>query len=666
MTTLPAERPWHQPLSSEQARALRFPPIPEPPAGVDIVSFEAFVPSGINVPVDEADDMIEPDEDYEEFDALGVATLALPSHKKDHHSLANRLKKRKAPKNKDTSTRSTWWEVWDETESVRRKIYDQRLPPAERLSIAAEDFREDRPWPPAATGIANFWDQFRMYIGLLAHPKNPNQKGGDEDGAEDPEPENMGEPVSEPQQQRGMEVKVTFGSSKKPKLRRPFDPDDPKTERFLDDPETNVKIFLSSYFSKKGLLWSRGRRLAFPILLRFFMSYLIRCKTFSESDINASLRRAVDIAKRAEIELPKTGEIAMSLPNDVAGAFVALWGSHLESDVQDPAIAQDITAQELVHEERRRAVEDERERIEKEVARWKQEEAQVKEEERREKAEEARLAIERASELQEQLAGPDADAVAENDLEIDGADDVSDDVAADTSGDDGPVSGGESGAWPSPGAERGVWGGDDSDVDEEDEVDEWAVALPTLLSTLGPTALPLTHRAGIVERSTRRIKEIISPATRRPCKKASDPAPEAVEEDLATHFARVVLEPWPLDNLSAHSQIEHPSILASSHGKVDLGNAPSPGVEGHSPFRDTITVLLDRRAVGMLENAIGMGLGATWTQIKRAEVTGKKGKGKSTSSFWYMEGLFHQIPSFWTDDVNEVEDDEDDEDEYAD
>lgn len=35
----------------------------------------------------------------------------------------------------------------------------RRLPPAERLSIAAEDFREGRPWPPAQEGISNFWDQ---------------------------------------------------------------------------------------------------------------------------------------------------------------------------------------------------------------------------------------------------------------------------------------------------------------------------------------------------------------------------------------------------------------------------------------------------------------------------------------------------------------------------
>lgn len=364
------------------------------------------------------------------------------------------------------------------------------------------------------------------------------------------------------------------------------------------------------------------------------------------------LRRAVEIARRAEIELPKTGEIATSLPNNVGGAFLSLWGSHSQTDVQDPAIVQDVAAQERVHDEMRKADEEERARIEQRIARQKQEEG-------RQKEEEERLALERASELQEQLAASDLQSATESSLEMD-----SDEEAADMSGDevsDGPQSGGESGALPSPDAERGAWGGEDSDV-TDDEVDEWAVALPTLLSMLGPTSLPLTHRTGIVERSTRRIKEVLLPSAGRKCKQASEPSAEAVEEDLNTHFARVTLEPWPLEHLGVQSQIDPPEILSSSHGKVDLGATASPSFEGHAPLRDTITVLLDPAAAPMLENAIGMGLGATWTQIKRNEGgPGKKGKGKLTS-FWYMEGLVHQIPSFWTVDANDdVEDDEEDE-----
>ena len=130
---------------------------------------------------------------------------------------------------------------------------------------------------------------------------------------------------------------------------------------------------------------------------------------------------------------------------------------------------------------------------------------------------------------------------------------------------------------------------------------------------------------------------------------------EAVEEDFATHFTRVVLEPWPMDLIGAYSPIELPTIPASSHGKVDIGTVSSPGVEGHAPLHDSITVLLDPGSISMLEDAIGMGLGATWTQIKRDESAGgKKGKGKDVSSFWYMEELVHQIPSFWIDDENDI------------
>ena len=97
--------------------------------------------------------------------------------------------------------------------------------------------------------------QFRIYTGLLVQPKNLKKKGGNED-EEDSDVENMGEPTSEQQEPRTMDVKVTFGPGKKArKTRHPFEPDDPKTERFLEDPEISVRIFLSSHFSAKGLLW---------------------------------------------------------------------------------------------------------------------------------------------------------------------------------------------------------------------------------------------------------------------------------------------------------------------------------------------------------------------------------------------------------------------------
>ena len=130
MTALPSS-PDYRPLAPSQ----RFPPIPGAPDGVNIVSFDDFAPSGIEVPVDEIGDMIEPDERYEEHDALGIATAVLPSHKKDHHSLMNRRKKLVAPSEKNPSARNAWWDVWDETESVRKKLYNQYACRARRLYI---------------------------------------------------------------------------------------------------------------------------------------------------------------------------------------------------------------------------------------------------------------------------------------------------------------------------------------------------------------------------------------------------------------------------------------------------------------------------------------------------------------------------------------------------
>ena len=95
---------------------LTFPPFPQAPAGVDLVPFSAFKPSGLPR-------RVEPTEpDYVERDALGIPTVSL----KVHHDLTG-MEKRKRKKGKGTVTdsngvvrRMAWYDEWAEGEQLRR------------------------------------------------------------------------------------------------------------------------------------------------------------------------------------------------------------------------------------------------------------------------------------------------------------------------------------------------------------------------------------------------------------------------------------------------------------------------------------------------------------------------------------------------------------------
>ncbi|KAG1722280.1 hypothetical protein EDD22DRAFT_935698, partial [Suillus occidentalis] len=67
------------------------------------------------------------------------------------------------------------------------------------------------------------------------------------------------------------------------------------------------------------------------------------------------------------------------------------------------------------------------------------------------------------------------------------------------------------------------------------------VKVDSLLTFLGPTQLPLTHTAGVVEFSTRKVKEIMLPEATN---SILDTPSAAVEQELGSRFARIVLEPW--------------------------------------------------------------------------------------------------------------------------
>ena len=224
------------------------------------------------------------------------------------------------------------------------------------------------------------------------------------------------------------------------------------------------------------------------------------------------------------------------------------------------------------------------------------------------------------------------------------------------------------GGWANDGWGDGGWGAtaEDSSWGQNVEVVEenpWAsltVDKPeSLLSFLGPTALPLTHSTGIVERSMRRIVSI----TRPPPSVAKSPpladgilksSPEAVELELDRHFAKIVLAPmidWDGGEAPVYTR---PVILVTSRGAVvgsDAPAQPTTSVQGspqpYNPMGDEITWLIENVSSQIDYLREGMAIGGTWVQLARQGDSVVQKKKKKKSSYWYLDELAIIVPSFW-------------------
>ena len=129
MTALPTHQPGFEPMPLAEMHNLRKLSTPFPttiPPGVTLVSFESFETSSAIIFVDESDERVDPDKDSEELDGMGIVVTLLPTHAKpDAHGITGRRKKkRKAQAVLSGSARRPWWDVWEDHESVRRKLYD--------------------------------------------------------------------------------------------------------------------------------------------------------------------------------------------------------------------------------------------------------------------------------------------------------------------------------------------------------------------------------------------------------------------------------------------------------------------------------------------------------------------------------------------------------------
>lgn len=660
---------------ADAAPWIKFPPFPTPPPGVKIKSFKSFQPGGITVVAD-------PPPGYVELDSQKIPTVQLLAK---HDLTAMEQKKRRTPKTKtgaDGSVRKlTWWEQWEADEPMRRTSapIDQSISRVDRLHQASQEFKANRSWPAVASGVPQLWDAFRLYIGIISSiqpsigRKRMQQmqamQTAMEEESEDEEEDVNGKPkerqvvmVNEEQakviegQQQSYPPRRTDLSEEERQLRKEYfrEERDSRMDAFFDDTEKNIKIFLSSYFRDKGLIWSEQRVRDAPILIGFFINFIIRSRILPEHE--KGLRRALSVTELARNELPATFVIGKALPDDFSAGCEALFGNM--SVLVDPGVFKPREEAEDPTGER---------------------------DAKRQKLDDAEQSKDPEEVLKEMVGVHNIEVITGEQIK-----DLEKEVHKERQAADANVNGSETGGWSSNG---GGWvsadntasdswgnagstdqGGDWTTIDVDDG--DWQTAGSTwdngptpnqLMAFLGPTVLPLTHTAGVIERSTRRILSV-TPAPDRsklPKKKAKRSGAEKVEDELEGRFARLVLAPWASGPLAQHTDVFKPEILPPSRGLVveDVSKdatVASGASRPHNPFKDEITVLLDPSVADKM--IVGMGLSATWVQLARQDLSGVDwmdeksadepkpgsvaGKVGVPTSFWYMEKLLSILPSY--------------------
>ncbi|EJD35702.1 hypothetical protein AURDEDRAFT_117314 [Auricularia subglabra TFB-10046 SS5] len=270
----------------------RFPPWPQVPAGVTIVPFKDFKDVGI----------ILRDDGEEELDGMGIPTIALSVVHGDGGAGSRSAKKRRraqAEKNAREGIKLTWHEQWEEFDaSTPVRPYDQRLTRGVRLEQAVTDFQSGRQWN---SHLQSVFDFFRQFLGIVANPNQTKQKQAVDEG-DFSDDEDMDAPTA---------MAHIIEDDRDPWA------DHALMNRFLDDPERAIKVFLSSFYSSKGLMWVPAKLKDGPILIGLFLQYLIKHRVLSES--RKALERALAVAQLARDELPRTSDVGQSLSPEKFG-----------------------------------------------------------------------------------------------------------------------------------------------------------------------------------------------------------------------------------------------------------------------------------------------------------------------------------------------------------
>ncbi|KAJ7053792.1 hypothetical protein C8F01DRAFT_1260417 [Mycena amicta] len=305
-------------------RIHHFPPFPAVPAGVYIVPFAEFQEYGTKIfGVDGI-----------ERDGLGIPTIILPNRTKGPGGGKKKKKKggKLAAAGPGTGALGEWWERWDKygDHPRYRNQYESFISPPNQLYLACDDFDKHYDITPLQSSphkyLKDLFDALQRFVGStdgksnqklgrgmdvdVEEPISDDEDMGLEDGAvgvpnDDPTP-----PVAESEAipPEDDELDTTPGF--------------PKAQRFLDDPERAVKIFLSSFMHEKGLVWEHRKLTAAPRLIRFFLRFLARTGVIPKSDESNALK----VVEKAALDLPATLTISAALPEAFAQACEHAWG----------------------------------------------------------------------------------------------------------------------------------------------------------------------------------------------------------------------------------------------------------------------------------------------------------------------------------------------------
>ncbi|TRM68508.1 hypothetical protein BD626DRAFT_565340 [Schizophyllum amplum] len=586
---------------------LTFPPWPAVPEGVKLILFAAFVERGIKRHCGGAD--------APEVDVTGRLTVALTSaHEDDECKTDSKFKswkpaKTKAPKRMDVSDK--WWETWGEFQESMRAVRSYlHLLPDDCISQLVQEFIElhKRLWPAQGSGPTNpraLLDDFQRVIGTLDADTAPAPANDSED--EDDAP------------MEGVEVEGApfVPPSSTDVVGEDFGHSNPALEAFIADPALVTRCYLSSHAKDRGHIYHEKNLLGLPKLVQFFLAFVIRSAVIKDARLQKGFADALEVAKKACIEIPKTSQIAKTMPDTMfSKGCQSLWGRkanvfHFTDDI------------------------------------WKAGDDG---------------AIPLASITEVEAEPPDADAVLKgkvnpNDLlkrEIDAGNltfvtpEGDTDIQTATNTDSWGAGDDDAGGW---GANTEGWGAGndwDDDTTMADVVPE-PPAYEALLALPGVAPMRETHTTGIVEHSMRRVKSVQKPAPLQPGQGEVEPA-RAVENALGATFARVVLEPWLEFHAGADLELNRPNILEASRGPIAQEGGDG---KGHDPLKKEITVLVDVETLDKI--AIGMGIAGTWVQVVRddagekpVENTNAKKRKTKKADYWYMDDLIMTIPSFYS------------------
>ncbi|GJE97414.1 hypothetical protein PsYK624_136310 [Phanerochaete sordida] len=616
-----------------------FPPFPDPPAGAQIPVWSHFKPAGIRVA---------PDEDGIERDGRGIPTVRLGSHHKLTDAEKTKYSSRKKQRKGASGVVVPWYELWQEDETTRRAIINPAINKADRLHMALDDFQAGRRWPsPEAKGNPSLiWQVWRDYLGLSSkvgseHKSKSKQElaADDEDDDSDMDPSEDLANVTVVDTQRPDTSRAPQEESGKAAVARRESRRESESEKeaFLNDPETSVQIFFSSYWRFKGHVHDEAKCEAGPILVAFFIRYLIRSRVFPGDE--AVFKRAAAMCDRAGVELAATLAVTRCLPEKVGNAFERLYGqmdqrfnmsfnpSGDRDGDSEPESGTDADASEEPDAKKRKV----------------------------ESTPEPQVS---QAEPMAQKTSPDtASHVAPNIWGI-SEDDADPNVKKTAQLVDSSGSG-------------NGWGSSTADDAHDTPSLGWGQSswgASTTLATL-PAALSSTHTTGLVESSVRKIAQVILPTPAQQAEQTLTPA-AAVEAALTRDFATVVFAPWVRVGNAVPSDIHTPQILPNSRGRHVGGEpkAQAPHEDdartAFDPQRDAIRVLMDPDTAATLAPHVGIGVRGLFVQLARraapaadAKPSGKAQHAKAARAdqdveptpYWYVESAMLSLTSFHAD-----------------